>query len=79
MLPFDGRRSSIHLIGEILRLLRLGGVGAGAIVSSLDGSEWTLQSPSLVSALTSVIYGSSRFLAVGQAGQVEGRLDNAKI
>ncbi len=32
MLPFDGRRSSIHLIGEILRLLRLGQAGRTEIM-----------------------------------------------
>ncbi len=31
-MPFDGRRSSIHLIGEILRLLRLGQAGRTEIM-----------------------------------------------
>lgn len=35
MLPFDGRRSSIHLIGEILRLLRLGQAGKTEVMYSV--------------------------------------------
>ena len=35
MLPFDGRRSSIHLIAEILRLLRLGQAGRTEVMYSV--------------------------------------------
>ncbi len=34
-MPFDGRRSSIHLIGEILRLLRLGQAGRTEVMYSV--------------------------------------------
>ena len=35
MLPFDGRRTSVHIIGEILRLLRLGEAGKTEVMYSV--------------------------------------------
>jgi predicted transcriptional regulator len=44
MLPIDSRRSSIHLMGEILRLLRLGDVGKTEVMYAVRLSYYQTQS-----------------------------------